>query len=201
MSPVEKSRGEQAQELKAVVSLLDEEHTRKVCHLWDELEVRFGVEATFRTPVPHFSYQVANDYEMERLRRVLSDATHDQPPLSVTTSGLGVFTGPHPTLYVPVIRTSALSSFHERLYPRLAEIAQEIRPYFTPRYWAPHITLALAEISPQTIAEILQHFSRRDFTWEITVDNVAVICDMCGEEGVQMRFDFGGAVHHTNLSE
>ena len=186
------------QELKAVVSLLDEEHTRRVQHLWKELETRFGVEGTFRTPVPHFSYQVAAAYDLATLSDVISRAVRNQPPFSVTTSGLGIFTGAHPTLYVPVIRTAALSAFHERITPGLAQIATDLRPLYTPLYWAPHITLALAEVAPRTIAEILQRFSRRDFTWEIIIDNVALICDTCGEQGVKMRFDFGSSAEITH---
>lgn len=191
MSAVKSTYTDPAQEFKAVVSLLDEEHTRRVQHLWDELEERFGVEGIFRTPVPHFSYHVAENYDTARLEQILFEAVRDQPPFPITTGGLGIFTGPRPTIHVPVIRTAALSAFHERIYPPLAAIATNVRPYYTPLYWAPHITLAMSEISPQTIAEILQHFSKRDFTWEIIVDNVALICDTCGGQGIQSRFDFG----------
>lgn len=191
MSTAKKTYTDPAQDLKAVVSLLDEEHTLQVQHLWDELEERFGVEGVFRTPVPHFSYQVAEDYDTAQLERILSEAVCDQPPFSITTSGLGIFTGPRPTIYVPVVRTAALSAFHERIYPALAATATNVRPHYTPLYWAPHITLAMSEISPKTIAAILQHFSKRDFAWEIVVDNVALICDTCGEQGIQVRFNFG----------
>jgi len=200
MPLIENNKSNQAQELQAVVSLLDEKHTLRVQHLWDELEERFEVEGVFRTPVPHFSYQVAEDYDVDHLKRALAEAVRDQPPFSISTSGLGIFTGSRPTIYVPVIRTAALSAFHERIYPALAQSATNLRPYYTPLYWAPHITLAMAEIAPQTIAQILQHFSRRDFTWEIVVDNVALICDTCGEEGIALRFDFGDE-YHTHLSE
>jgi len=200
MHLIENQEFSQAQNLKAIVSLLDEEHNLRVQHLWDELEERFEVEGVFRTPVPHFSYQVAEDYDIDRVKRVLGEAVRDQPPFSISTSGLGIFTGSHPTLYVPVIRTAALSAFHERIYPALAQSATNLRPYYTPLYWAPHITLAMANIAPQTIAEILQYFSRRDFTWEIVVDNVALICDTCGKEGIALRFDFGNETY-THLSE
>ncbi|MGC9399346.1 MAG: 2'-5' RNA ligase family protein [Anaerolineae bacterium] len=183
----------QIQELKAVASLLDEEHAERVRYLWNELEKRFGVEATFRTPLPHFSYQVAEAYDLGALQEILSEAVRDQQPFSITTGGLGVFTGAHPTLYIPVIRTATLSAFHERLYTPLAQIATNLRPYYTPRYWMPHITLVPADVDSETLADILQYLSRHDFMWEISVDNVTLICDACGKQGVQQRFDFGAA--------
>ncbi len=197
MPAIEENAAQEFQDFKAVVSLLDETHSHRVRYLWDELETRFGVEHIFRTPVPHFSYHVAKDYNLSHIERILSEAACEQSPFSITTSGLGIFTGARPTLYVPVIRTAALSAFHERIYPALAQTSTHSRFSTTPLHWAPHITLALAEIAPKTLAEIIQHFSRRDFTWEIVVDNVALICDTCGEQGIEMCFDFGGTP--TNL--
>ncbi|PYS77093.1 MAG: hypothetical protein DMF66_11160, partial [Acidobacteria bacterium] len=59
--------------------------------------------------------------------------------------------------------------------------------------WAPHITLAQGDIDPDKLAEIVRTLSRRNFHWEITINNLAIIYDTGRQQGVRCRFDFGCA--------
>jgi hypothetical protein len=86
-----------------LVSLLDDEHSARVEEVWRDLEREFGLTGISITPFPHYSYQVAREYdpvELEtRTRQIASDAL----PFTVRTCGLGVFTGRKPVLYLPVV--------------------------------------------------------------------------------------------------
>lgn len=64
--------------MHGVVSLLDEQHYARVEQLWRELESTFGVRDLYNTPFPHFSYHVAQHYDVEKLERIMhrsGDAT------------------------------------------------------------------------------------------------------------------------------
>jgi len=53
--------------MHGVVSLLDDEHYALVEHLWDEVETELGVRGLYKTPFPHFSYHVAEQYDLDLL--------------------------------------------------------------------------------------------------------------------------------------
>ena len=102
--------------MHGVVSLLDQDHYKKVETLWAELACTFGLRKTLAVPYPHFSYQVAGDYDLSRLEPILADLAQQQSPFLVKTTGLGVFSGPRPVLYIPVVRSLELSQIHQRVW-------------------------------------------------------------------------------------
>ncbi len=53
--------------MHGIVSLLDDQHTELVEKLWAEMAQRFGVGNPAATYVPHYSYHVAEDYDLDKL--------------------------------------------------------------------------------------------------------------------------------------
>ncbi len=53
--------------MHAIVSLLDNDHHYLIEDLWAELKREFSVHGVYITPYPHFSYQVAQDYNVDLL--------------------------------------------------------------------------------------------------------------------------------------
>ncbi len=53
--------------MHAIVSLLDDDHYKLIEDLWAELRREFSVQGVYITPYPHFSYQVAQDYDVDLL--------------------------------------------------------------------------------------------------------------------------------------
>ncbi|OQA94038.1 MAG: hypothetical protein BWY25_02997 [Chloroflexi bacterium ADurb.Bin222] len=182
-----------AQPLEAVVSVLDEEHCQEVAALWDELREKFGVADVFETPIPHFSYHVAERYDGEALDAVLSQAAREIAPFTITTAGLGVFTGPQPVLTIPVVRDAALTALQAHLVERLQPIAVQPVCHYLPENWFPHITLALGSIEADSLAAIVAHLAPRRLHWHVRINNLAVICDNCGVYGVSSQFTLTGA--------
>jgi 2'-5' RNA ligase len=175
--------------LHGVVSLLDDQHYALVENLWDELETEYAIRSHYQTPFPHFSYHVAEEYDTDLVESILPRVTSRCDTFRVRTAGLGIFSGDHPVLYLPVVRSPALSALHQKLWHELAEASAGTVEYYHPEWWMPHITLAGGEALKDHLPDIVRVLSARSFDWEIEVDNLSLICDMGTAQDVRVRFD------------
>jgi 2'-5' RNA ligase len=179
--------------VNGVVSLLPEPYYQRVSELWRELERDFGLSCVSKTPFPHFSYQIARGYQVEALERVLRETAAQQAPFRVRTSGLGVFTGAQPVLYIAVARHPELSEFQRRLWGALAFCAEMPSAYYLPDRWMPHITLSEGDLKPEAAGAVVRRIAGRDFYWEFDADNIAFIRETDGTQRLRARFDFAGS--------
>jgi 2'-5' RNA ligase len=170
-----------------VVSLLDEVHTRLVHDLWAELEAETRLSAGVMTPFPHFSYHVAEEYNRARLEAALRRVASKTAPFLIKTSGLGIFTGGQPVLYLPIVRTQRLSQFHRKLWREIDRTAVGSLNYYHPDHWMPHITISSSNVTPAVLAEAIRLLSEREFVWEIPMDNLALGYDDGTSQGIQLR--------------
>ncbi|MGH9903221.1 MAG: 2'-5' RNA ligase family protein, partial [Pyrinomonadaceae bacterium] len=175
-----------------VVSLLDDEHYALVESIWDELERGFGVRGTYTTPFPHFSYQVAENYDVGEVEAVLQKISSRAAPFEIKTAGLGIFNLTHPVLYIPVVRSPELSALHELLWGEIARFATAAPKYYQPDMWMPHITLAHGDVDWEKLVEIVRALRDRQFHWEVKVNNLSIIYDTGAEQGLRCRFNFNG---------
>lgn len=181
-----------AHTLEAVVAVLDEPHHQQVEALWAELRQEFDVAEVYMTPIPHFSYHVAEAYDGEALNEVLSDCARQWAPFTIRTAGLGIFTGTQPVLYVPVVRDANLTALHADLVERLQPIARQPVCHYLPRNWLPHITLTLGNIGQATLSAIVAFLHARSFDWHIPINHLTAICDNCGVYGVSGQYTLKG---------
>jgi 2'-5' RNA ligase len=111
----------------------------------------------------------------------------------VRTAGLGIFTVANPILYIPVVRSPALSELHAEIWRIVKQsVPGPVAHYYHPDEWAPHITLAHGDIDQEKLAEIVRVLSRRNFHWEFNVTNLAIIYDTGRQQGLRCRFNFKG---------
>ncbi|HEX3558037.1 MAG TPA: 2'-5' RNA ligase family protein [Pyrinomonadaceae bacterium] len=180
--------------MQGVVSLLDDRHYARVEAIWEELGQKFDVRGMYVTPYPHFSFQVAEQYDEEACEAYLKELAARSRPFRVRTVGLGVFTVANPILYIPVVRGPALSEMHGEIWQGVRQTTPgAVAHYYSPDEWTPHITLAQGDIDPDKLAEVIRLLSRRNFHWELTINNLALIYDTGKQQGVRCRFDFGCA--------
>src|SRR6266699_4694566 len=132
--------------MHGVVSLLDYKHHQLVKDLWAELAREFAVSKVFGAPEPHFSYQVARYYNVKSLEPVLRRFAASKTSFQVRAGGLGIFTGPRPVLYIPVVRSPELMQFHEALWQEISSAGSGIEDYYHPAHWVPHITLGIGDM-------------------------------------------------------
>jgi hypothetical protein len=167
-----------------IISLLDPEHYGAVEGIWDELERELGLREVRVTPWPHVSYQLG-DYELEALAGVLERLAAATPRFDIETSGLGVFSGLQPVLYVPVVRTAELSEFQRLLWTAVGTACRNASEDYWVSNWMPHITLAAGDLDASNVADAIKLLSARRFDWRVTIDNLAYID--AGYEGQELR--------------
>ena len=175
--------------MHGVVSLLDDEHYTIVESLWDELETGLGVRGLYKTPFPHFSYHVAEQYDVDLLESILRRLASHCATFRVRTAGLGVFSGDHPVLYVAAVRSPALSALHQKLWRELARASAGTVEYYHPERWIPHITLADGDVLKDHLPDVVRMLNARAFDWGFEVNNLSLIYDTGTTQEVRLRFD------------
>lgn len=176
--------------MHGVVSLLDPVHTRLVESLWVDLENEFGLSSQYTPRIAHFSYQIAEHYHVKRLGAALERFAQERCPFRVRTTGLGLFTGSSPVLFIPVVRSPELSRLHAALWQTIEDAGSGVSEHYQPESWMPHITLAQGDLDKDTLPKIIRWLSDRDFAWEIVVNNVALIYQSGNEYRLKFRFGF-----------
>lgn len=181
--------------MHGVVSLLDDEHYRRVEEVWAELAEEFGVRGPYSTPFPHFTYQVSEEYDVGAASAGLHSLASRLAPFRVRTAGLGIFCAAKPVLHVPVVRSRELERLHEEVWRALGQPpVGDVARFYGPEMWVPHVTLAQGDLDPDRLAEVVRALSTRDFHWEMEVNNLSLIYDIGSEQGLRCRFNFKGAV-------
>ena len=160
-----------------VVSILDDEHSDKVEKLWDTFQQEFGIHGVFHTPIPHFSYHVAEQYDLAGIEKIVAKLASEITPFEVKTTGLGIFTGDDPVLFVPVVRTAALEQIHERVWQAIndEDVVTGAFSYYELPQWVPHITLTHKDAGHDLLPQVVQFLSQHNFTWNIKIDNLSII--------------------------
>ncbi|MCJ8163719.1 2'-5' RNA ligase family protein [Pontibacter sp. E15-1] len=175
----------------AIASLLDKTATERVSDLTDQLEKKFGISGVKITPYPHLTALTAEVPDMEEFKEYLESTCLETRKLTVRTTGLGVFPGPNPVIFIPVLRTPPLNNLHERLHRDISEMSTEMGVYYNPKLWLPHITLALGDTTQELLGPVLNFLGTFNFNWEITLDNLTIM-QKCGEYYLKEdAFQFG----------
>jgi 2'-5' RNA ligase len=173
--------------MHSVISLLDDQHCKQVEQLWAEIASRFELRGIYRTPYPHFSYHVSTDYDLGPSQSVLKEVARETAVLSITTGGHGIFNGPTPVLYIPVVRTAVLSQLHERVWTAVEAVSSGTQTYYSPANWLPHITLAQHDLTPENLPLIMQWLNQQGLNWQVMIDNLSLIVDTDGKQELNGR--------------
>src|SRR5262249_51070462 len=85
------------------------------------------------------------------------------------------------------LRSLELLQLHEEVWNELSEAGTGIQEYYSPAQWMPHITIGFGDITSENLPAIMRWLNERDFTWEFTVDNLAIGTD----QELHSRYDIG----------
>ena len=166
--------------MHGVVTVLPEPYFERVAHLWQALKLHFGVGSPKATAVPHFSYHISPEYDLAALEEVLLETAVSTPPFTVKTTGIGIFPGEKPVVYLPVTRTPELQALHSALWPRLQSVAQGSAlesAYYAAANWFPHITLGHSDITTENLGPIITWLNGQSLAWEIQATNLTLLHD------------------------
>jgi len=158
-----------------IATLLDDTHDRLVRAIWQELQDELGIQHIFQKPIPHITHVTAGNIERELLEEAMEQFAHLQEPIIIRTAGLGLFTGERKAIYVSVIRNPELTRFQNLLIGTLTGTLEEISEHNLINYWMPHISLLLPGMGDDRLAEVVDLFAQRDFTWEITLNQLTLL--------------------------
>jgi 2'-5' RNA ligase len=173
--------------MHGLVSLLPQPFYEKVEHIWQSLEKEVGLSGIQVAPYPHFSWQIAEDYDLERLKPTLDRIASQTKPFAVHTTGIGLFTGLTPVIYIALVKTFELMRFHSLVWESVLETSTGASPYYQPGSWMPHISLAYGDVTPENIGEAMKKLAFQPYVWEMQVDNFAFIYEPQGAIG-QLHF-------------
>ena len=178
--------------MHAIVSLLDEEHFQLLKDLWRDLEADCGLAGVNLTPLPHFSWQTASQYDFDRLQPLLKNISREAQPFFVRTTGLGVFSGELPVVYIPVVKDPAIVGFQARLWKQVIPTAIGISSHYEPEIWVPHITLAYGDVNRFKLGCAMEKLAFQPFNWEVQVDHLALVFQYSGQVGeIDSIYPFG----------
>jgi 2'-5' RNA ligase len=169
----------------AMVALLDDEHIAKVHQIWKLLQTECGLPLIDIPPYPHFSFHVAQSYRLAELDDHLNDLIPKINPFTIRTTGLSVFTGQNPVVYIPVVPNQTLLSLHQLIWDKTSRFGNQLNPYYQPDNWVPHITLIHNNIDVECLNCIFDQFIGQAFEWKVMVDKLSVIYQKGGEYGIQ----------------
>ncbi len=177
--------------MDGLVSILPEPYYQQVQSIWDNLEDKFKLSGIRVTPYPHFSWQIAESYDQPWLEQEIRRLAAEEHRFSIRTSGLGIFSGPQPVIYIPVVKNQALIEFHARVWALAAPTALDASPspYYDPDHWMPHISLAYTDVDIHNIASIMTHLAFTTYDWEMEIDNLTFIAEPTGTIG-QLKFKY-----------
>jgi len=163
-------------EINGVASLLDDEHMAKLTQCWQLLEARCGMKGKNTHLPPHFTWQMVERYDLAQFEPLIRALAWSMQPFTVRASGLGIFSGRSPILYIPIIKDVHLIHLHEQIWRYSQCCAVHPSPYYNPVNWVPHITLFSDKDAPDNFCCALELLAYEPFEWELPIDNLALLC-------------------------
>lgn len=178
--------------MQAVASALDVQHNQLVEDLWRELERHFGLKHA-QCAYPHFTYHLVEQYQLDQVQAYLTQQAQSTAPFTARTSGLGIFTGENPVLYVRVVEPLMLSRLHDDIHRSITPHSVGSNPRYAPQNWMPHITIALEDLTHDMLPEATRLLAARQFSWEIPIDNLFLVMNTQGSRADWQRYALNGS--------
>lgn len=174
----------------AIASLLDPATEKAVRQLWVRFEQNCDLTGATVSPLPHFTWMGAEEYALDPVEDALADIARQIRPFSVLTSGLGIFTGPLPIVYVSLVKDALLLDIQQVIWDKVIRYSVDPNPYYAPRRWIPHITLA-HKVDPLRLGCAIGDLAFQPIEYEILVDHFAIIYYVNHQGGIYTRFRLG----------
>jgi 2'-5' RNA ligase superfamily len=157
-----------------VVTLLDARHLIRFSDVWDALVRNCPGFRKQAGPLPHFSWHIAESYDLVSLQSMLKEFVRDAHTFPARCTGLGVFTGATPIVYIRLVKDDQLAQLQARLYERILPLSRNPSSYYTPEAWVPHISLTTDIKDPDLLACAMKNLAFHVYNWEIRVDHLTI---------------------------
>ena len=159
----------------AITSLLSAPHVLRINAVIKKLEQKFGLDDVQATLDPHLTYQLAGVKKLSSLKTALAQVAAATEPFPAFTTGLGVFPGAQPVIYIPVLRSDSLNALHHRILAATAPLCLRTDKFSSADCWLPHISLALHDTTPDLLGPVLSFLNEETYNLKIEIDNIAIL--------------------------
>lgn len=177
----------------AVISTIDDESIQRVNALRAQILTTCQVDDNVFGLEPHVSWQGAEDYELPAVTRSLTEITNTTAPIEVSVGGIGVFSGPHPVIYLVVTRSPELNACHAKIWESLQGLGQNQNLYFSPKLWIPHISIFYIEKeSAADLTCALVGLLTTPIQFTARLNTISLAFDRDGQYGISHSFPFTG---------
>jgi 2'-5' RNA ligase len=177
----------------AILSELDADSAVTVDMLWRRLCGACGAKAIFNIPTPHFTWFSADELEIPTVSSILAQIAEKSTVLTTYAFGLGIFSGEFPVLYLPLVKSEQMSKLHRQIWDQVYTYSQHPKKYYAAKFWLPHITLALNDLTQENLGCALNSIAFEKIELNINVDNL-MIAEYQGENSGKIleQYQFNG---------
>lgn len=163
--------------MQGIVTIIPQPFYQQIEKTWEDIESLFDLVGFVVSPIPHFSWHIAESYNREKLDHSISKTIIEIPPFKIRTIGLGLFPGTQSIVYIPIIKDCLLSEFHKHIWQAVEPFSKGSNYLYSPDLWVPHITLIHENLTPDKIGPVIKHLSTKNYSWEISIDHLDLITD------------------------
>lgn len=156
--------------MEGIVSLLEGAPAETLFGIWNQIRRDMGLHDSDRTGFPHISYQVAERYTTPILHQLLHEISGTVETFQATATGIALFPKEEPVVYIPIVRSDAISALHNQIWNTVTRSAEGVSDYYSRMRWMPHITLIQESLPPDQVAQIVRLLAAQQIklTFEIT---------------------------------
>ena len=173
----------------ALASPINISENDKIHNIWNELDFACEMNQVKFAPIPHFSYMTyKNVINPVGLQQALEKVSYEINPFRIQVNGIGIFQGPKPILYLPIVKTQLLLQIHSKVLNAASPHISEFSDFYLEENWIPHITLAIRDINLDNISCAVNQCMQFDLSFSLTIDHLAILYMEDETFGINNRF-------------
>jgi len=177
----------------AIISELDAVSADSVRLLWLKLRNKCGLKKIYDLPTPHLTWVVAEEINISSSASIIDELVANNCGFTTHSFGVGIFTGVRPVLYLPLVKTQAMIDIHNQVWNQVPTFTNQPNRYYSPLYWMPHITLAVNDLSSQSLACALDSLAFEELDMSVSIDNMIIVAQGADPKNEALhRFRFCG---------
>lgn len=140
----------------------------------------------------HISWIISQQMDVLKVEKTLKTISSTQSPMLISSGGLGIFSGEKPVVTLQLVRNSSLNILHNKVWTKCHKDMENSKPYYSPDFWMPHVTLLHDEFTTLDYSEFLMSCIYSPIQLDIPLTNLAIMYQDGQNAGVLSRYNFTG---------
>lgn len=158
----------------AIISEIDKQSSDVVRKIWHDLCEVCGLEEIYTLPTPHFTWLIADEMDLKQAESIVVSMIPEVPEIRTYTFGLGIFSGMLPVLFLPMVKTIEMINLHQNIWDQIGPHCSQLKTYYSPSFWMPHITLALKDLDKEKLACAVNALAFKQIELSVTMKSIAL---------------------------